>query len=111
MPKLNIIVAACNNNGIGIEGRLPWRLKSDMSFFKQITLRTQDAEKKNAVIMGKNTWLSIPSKFRPLVGRINVVLSTQMTDAPEGTQLAKCLNQAVSLLESLNMAGFIEPKK
>lgn len=46
-----------------------------MAYFKDITSRTHDPTKQNAVIMGRKTWESIPSKFRPLPGRLNVVLS------------------------------------
>ena len=35
--KLNIVVAACSNGGIGIEGKLPWNLKKDRAFFRNIT--------------------------------------------------------------------------
>ncbi|CAL1529447.1 unnamed protein product [Lymnaea stagnalis] len=99
--KLNLVVAACNNMGIGIEGRLPWRLKQDMAFFKKITSTTQNAEKKNMVVMGKRTWLSIPQNFRPLPGRVNVVLSSQLTEVPEGVHIARNLNQALSLADTL----------
>ena len=54
------------------------RFRGDMAFFKKITSETADNSKKNAVIMGRKTWDSIPVKFRPLANRINVVLSTTM---------------------------------
>lgn len=100
--KMNIVVAACNNMGIGIEGRLPWKLKQDMAFFKKITTSTQSACKKNVVIMGKNTWLSIPQKFRPLSGRINVVLSSRMQEEPEGAYLKRSFDEALDLIVSLH---------
>ncbi|KAH9515334.1 hypothetical protein Btru_014182 [Bulinus truncatus] len=99
--KLNLVVAVCNNNGIGIEGRLPWRLKQDMAFFKKITTTTQSS-KQNMVVMGKRTWFSIPQNFRPLAGRINVVLSSQLPEVPEGVHLAKSLDQAISFADTLN---------
>ncbi|KAJ3707382.1 hypothetical protein LUZ61_011087 [Rhynchospora tenuis] len=70
-----VIVAATREMGIGKEGKLPWKLPSDLKFFKQITLSTSDPNKKNAVIMGRKTWESIPSQYRPLPGRLNVVLT------------------------------------
>ena len=70
-----LVVAAAKNMGIGKEGGLPWSLPGDMAYFKDLTSRTRDAAKQNAVIMGRRTWESIPAKFRPLKGRINVVLT------------------------------------
>ena len=98
--KLNLVVAVCEANGIGIEGRLPWRLKQDMAFFKRITTETKDHAKTNMVVMGKNTWNSIPPKFRPLSGRENVVLSSTLTEAPPGARLASSLGEAVRLAEN-----------
>ena len=56
-------------------GSLPWNLPGDLRYFKELTSRTTDPAKRNAVIMGRKTWESIPPKFRPLPGRVNVVLS------------------------------------
>lgn len=54
---------------------MPWKLPGDMAYFKELTSRTNDTAKQNMVVMGRKTWESIPQKFRPLAGRINVVLS------------------------------------
>eukprot|EP00947_MAST-08B_sp_MAST-8B-sp1_P002349 g2349.t1 len=70
----SIVVAATEAGGIGREGGLPWRLPGDMKFFKDVTSASAPGTQ-NAVVMGRKTWLSIPRKFRPLAGRINVVLS------------------------------------
>jgi len=70
-----VVVAATQKGGIGRAGSLPWRLPADLAYFKRVTSTTVELGKQNAVIMGRKTWDSIPPKFRPLVGRINVVLS------------------------------------
>ncbi|CAL5071501.1 unnamed protein product [Urochloa decumbens] len=76
-PQRNyqVVVAATRDMGIGKDGALPWKLLGDLKFFKEITLATSDPAKKNAVIMGRKTWESIPVKSRPLPGRLNVILT------------------------------------
>lgn len=78
-PVFQLVVAATRNLGIGKDGSMPWKLPADMAYFKELTTRTRDSARQNAVIMGRKTWESIPSKFRPLPGRINVVLSRSAT--------------------------------
>lgn len=73
--RVSMIAAACQGNGIGFKGSLPWRLKNEMAYFTRITSETKDVGKKNAVIMGRKSWDSIPPKYRPLPGRVNVVIS------------------------------------
>ena len=70
-----IVVAATRKMGIGRDGKLPWKLPMDMKFFKSVTSSTTSPSRKNAVIMGRLTWESIPEQFRPLPGRLNVVLT------------------------------------
>lgn len=70
-----VVVAATRNMGIGKDGKVPWKLPSDLKFFKELTITTTDPTKRNAIIMGRKTWESIPLDFRPLPGRLNVVLT------------------------------------
>ena len=38
--SINIIVAYCKNNGIGNENSIPWYLKSELKYFKEVTVST-----------------------------------------------------------------------
>jgi dihydrofolate reductase len=69
---LNIkAIAATNRQGIiGLNNGIPWNHKEDMKRFKELTLG-------HTVIMGRKTWDSLPSQFRPLPERENKVLSYQ----------------------------------
>ncbi len=67
----NMIVAHTRNGGIGKNNLLPWTLKTDLKRFKKLTV----GDGTNSVIMGKNTWDSLPEKFRPLPNRKNIVIS------------------------------------
>ena len=76
--KATLIVAHDSSRGIGKNGSLPWKLSKEMKYFAAATTAAPEG-KKNAVIMGRTTWESIPAKFRPLKERINVVLSANKT--------------------------------
>lgn len=65
---ISIIVAMSRNRVIGMDGKLPWHLPSDLAHFKRLTIG-------HPVIMGRKTYESLPSHFRPLPGRSNIVLS------------------------------------
>lgn len=72
-----------------------------------LTVRKVTPPAMNAVIMGRKTWDSIPPKFRPLKGRLNIVLSRSFGDPPqEPTNVetdfvkASSLEQAVSYLRN-----------
>ena len=74
-PRIALIAARGRNGVIGAEGDLPWRLKSDLQFFKQSTLG-------KPVVMGRKTWDSLPRK--PLPGRANIIITRQAGFAAEG---------------------------
>lgn len=76
MVEVGLIVCKNSDNGIGYQGDLLFRLKPDMDFFKKTTLDVENNNgMKNVVIMGYNTWKSIPNKFKPLTDRINVIIT------------------------------------
>jgi len=96
---LTLIVAATTKNGIGKDGALPWpMLRKEMAYFARVTKRVPmpsntgsvqsdiwkqtnlEGTRRNVVIMGRKTWDSIPSKFRPLKDRTSVVITSQSRD-------------------------------
>ena len=78
MKQLSLILALTFEGGIGYNNNIPWYFKSDLLKFKDITSNTVDPLKLNAVIMGKNTYLSLPVK--KLVNIINIVISKNYTN-------------------------------
>ena len=91
--KINIIVAYSKNYAIGKENKLLWHLADDMAFFKQQTSG-------KTVVMGKNTFLSLPRKFRPLPNRKNIVISRQESiEEHENLSWYKSLEEAISSLK------------
>lgn len=71
----SIIVAIDKAGGIGKNNNLPWHLPEDLKHFKTLTSNTNSPTKRNAVIMGRKTWESLPDTFKPLPNRYNIVLS------------------------------------
>jgi len=63
------IYAIDSKNGLSKNGIIPWKSKKDMTFFMNKT-------KNNIVIMGKNTFFSLPEEHRPLKNRLNIVLTS-----------------------------------
>ena len=64
-PIIALVVAMGENRAIGRGGHLPWHLRSDMRYFREITMG-------KPVIMGRRTFKSLP---RVLDGRLNIVLT------------------------------------
>ncbi len=93
------IVAFDENKLIGASGSLVWEIKKDMMHFKNQTMG-------NICIMGRVTWESIPQKYRPLNGRLNIVVtSNENYEVPEGVLLAKDIKTALALTEDQDLMG------
>ena len=97
----SIIVAFDSRYGIGKNGQMAWHLPMDMKRFKEITTAVKDPARQNAVIMGRKTWESLPSRFRPLPDRVNLVLSqTGGLKLGPGVLRSDSLDAALSQLSS-----------
>ena len=98
--KINMIFARSANGVIGHNNAMPWHLPEDLAHFKKLTLGSP-------VIMGRKTWDSLPSKFRPLPGRTNVVITRQADWQAEGAQTAGSLQDALALCQTSNVIWII----
>lgn len=88
--RLHLIYARAANGVIGKDGTMPWHLPEDLAHFKRTTLGCP-------VIMGRKTWDSLPAKFRPLPGRLNVVVTRQAAWRADGAAVAHSLPEAMVL--------------
>ncbi len=71
---VSIIVAVGENNEIGKQGELIWRIPEDLRHFRKITMG-------GVLVMGRKTFESIG---RPLPGRINVILTQNKNFSHKG---------------------------
>jgi dihydrofolate reductase len=71
--NLSIIVASSLDFGIGFQNKLCWNIPEELKYFRDITSGCININKKNCIIMGKNTWYSLPKT--PLQNRINIIIS------------------------------------
>lgn len=70
----SLILASTFDGGIGLNNCLPWNIDYDLQLFKKITSESNSSLKKNAVIMGRKTWESIP--YKPLRNRLNIIITS-----------------------------------
>lgn len=86
-----VVIAAVARNGvIGKDNALPWHLPEDLKHFKQLTTG-------QTVIMGRKTWESLPERFRPLPGRMNVVVTRDSAYAAQGASVVHSLDEAAKV--------------
>ena len=82
---ISIIAAVAGNRAIGYKNKLIYWLPDDLKRFKQLTTG-------HTIIMGRNTYLSLPKGALP--NRRNVVLSRSQTDFP-GCESYSSLKEAL----------------
>ena len=87
-PMISIIAAIDQNNAIGINNRLLCHLPNDLKYFKRITSG-------HPVIMGRNTYESLPVK--PLPNRMNIVISKSLSVPLPGCALVSSIEEACKL--------------
>ena len=90
MSKICIIAAVAKNRVIGKDNQLLWHIPEDMKHFRELT-------RGKPVIMGRKTWESLPEKFRPLPGRLNIVVSRNPNYEAPGASVATSLDDAIRL--------------
>lgn len=65
-----MIVCTDGEGGIGLDNNIPWHSRADFAYFKEYTSGSK-------ILMGYNTWVSLPQKSRPLPDRHNIVVTSR----------------------------------
>ena len=82
--EIVLIVAVAENGVIGLDGAIPWRLKTDLQRLKTLTLG-------KPIVMGRKTFMSLR---RPLPGRTNIVMTRDASFRAAGAVVTTSLADA-----------------
>ncbi len=82
---ISFIAAVSENNVIGKDNKLPWRLPTDMKYFKNVTWAMP-------VVMGRKSFESLG---KPLGGRKNIVITRRTDWHPDGVEIVHSIDQAI----------------
>lgn len=83
--KIVLVAAVAENNVIGANGGMPWRLRSDLQHFRRLTIN-------KPVVMGRKTWQSLG---KPLRDRTNIVVSRDPNFGAPGALVVPSLEAAL----------------
>ena len=86
---LSIIAAISENNVLGKENKLLWRLPADLKRLKSLTMG-------HHLIMGRKTFESLG---KPLPGRPHIIITRQKNYSPEGVTVVNSLEKAIELVK------------
>lgn len=87
MPNICIIAARSRNGVIGKDGKIPWKVGSDLAMFRLFT-------EGNTVVMGRKTYESIG---RPLPNRRVMVITRNPDYRAPGCDVVHSLGEAIAL--------------
>ena len=96
----SIIVATDSENGISKDNKIPWKLKKDLKFFKDITTTFPEG-KQNIIIMGRKTFESMGSRVLP--NRINIILTRQIGYSVSNAFVFSSLESAIAYIQSIDL--------
>ena len=106
--NFNAIVAMNNiDQGIGFKENLPWNIKEDNDYFMRVVETTQNKNKKNAVIVGRITWKSIPKESSIFKSCVMILVSNTIkiedlknVDNNENKifEIAKSMKEALNII-------------
>ena len=91
--NITLVVAASENNAIGLHNQLLWHLPKDMRFFKNTTWGLP-------VLMGRKTFESMGSK--PLNGRFNIIITRNKNWISEDVSVVHSIPEAVALAKKFH---------
>ena len=91
---VSLIVAIAKNNAIGKDNNLLWHLSADMKFFKETTTG-------HCIITGRKNYESIPSKYRPLKDRTNIVVTRSLDYKEDNLAVCNSIEAAIELAKSI----------
>jgi dihydrofolate reductase len=86
--NITLVVAASENNAIGLDNQLLWHLPKDMRFFKNTTWGMP-------ILMGRKTFESMGSK--PLNGRLNMIITRNKNWVNEEVTVVHTMEEAIAL--------------
>jgi dihydrofolate reductase len=88
--QIVLVAAIGENNVIGVDGKLPWHISSDLKHFRALTIN-------RAIVMGRKTFESIG---KPLDQRTNIVVSRSLARIGTGVVLATSIDAALGVARS-----------
>lgn len=100
---IEIVAAIATGGVIGYQGDIPWRgqVPGDMRHFQELTTG-------HIVVMGRKTWESLPTKYRPLPGRTNIVITRGLVEGADITSDGSWLSRAHPDRERIFVIGGVE---